>query len=487
MGSPTGPDAPLSGFVDALEQVQVLRDPNSRMMCLGLLEESLGFTLQVENFSTTRMHLFSIVLACRRHRSGLRTLLTVLDGMERESPAVSRAFQVLSSMEAADRPRHAEGVRAVDGEFVADLLSDRDRMRLKYYHVTCTHVAALYRAAVASPAAEPSGEPKDLADALDHLVRLNARSDGVPPVVVFVEHLARHLDGPSAEQFREWNDQQARKLGVVDQLRSLRHQDVEANSHDQHVEACLVLRIERRGFDRNVFVLTDWRQIDPAGWYPRRGDDFIGTLAEIEAQVADLVEEAEAHWARHAALIRVEFLLQRTPEPARRPVEAGGSHDLPQPLGLRYQVVLRSLERARTHHWHRGWKQRWAKLRSNRDLPVNGTPMTHWCSARPRDLSALERLRVQREELVSLVLSARPARAEHERRRGRRRPAQWPASDDLASRRRLAPPVRSGGPPPAQGVGRTAGAGRAAGTTAGSDPLRRAHRRSRVPPVGRPR
>lgn len=393
MRLPTGPDTSLWVLVDALEQVQVMRDPNSRTLCLDLLAVRLGFTLQAQSHAVTRTHLLSIVLACNQHRSGLHMLIEVLDKMEPRSTAVRRASQVLDSMRAAD------------------LLADRDRERLLdvFSRATCTHVAELCRAAAGPVAAEPAEEPRKLADALVYLERLNARSDGVPPVVVFVEHLARHLDGPSVDQLREWNDHQARKLDVVDQLRSLRHQDVEANSHDRYVEACLVLRIERRGFDRNIFVLTDWRQIDPTGWYPQRGDDFIGTLAEIEAQVADLVEEAEAHWARHAASIRVEFLLPH--ELLNLPVDQWkleASTDLPQPLGLRYQVVLRSLERARTHRWHREWRQRWAKLRSSRDYSVNGAPMTHWCSSRTRDLGALERLLVLREELVSLVLSAPP-------------------------------------------------------------------------------
>ncbi|HWO62233.1 MAG TPA: hypothetical protein VNO31_19615 [Umezawaea sp.] len=393
MRLPIGPDASLWILVDALEQVHVLRDPYSRTLCLDVLAVRLGFSLQAPVHLTTRSHLFSIVLACDQHRSGLDTLIEVLEKMEPGSAAVRRAAQVLESMRAAD------------------LLADRDRERLVelFSRTTCTRVAELCRAAAGPAAAEPPEEPQELTAALAYLERLNARSDGVPPVVVFVELLAGALDEPLSDQYREWNDQQARKLGVVDQLMSMRHQAVEPRQHDRRVEACLVLRIERHGFDRNVFVLTDWRQAHPTGWYPQRGDDFVGTLAEIEAQVADLVEEAEAQWARHAASIRVEFLLPH--ELLNLPVDQWkleASTDLPQPLGLRYQVVLRSLERARTHRWHREWRHRWAKLRSSQDHTVNGTPMTHWCSAKTRDLSELEALLVLREELVSLVLSAPP-------------------------------------------------------------------------------
>ncbi|WNV88742.1 effector-associated domain 2-containing protein [Umezawaea sp. Da 62-37] len=397
MRLPTGPDTSQKILVDALEQVQVLRDPNGRMLCLDLLADRLGFSLQAQVLPTTRQHLFSIVLACRRHRSGLAALLDVLDQMEPGSEAVRRAYHVLDGMRAAD------------------LLADRERERLLdvFSHVTCSHVAALCRTAAGLAAPEPSEEPRDLVDALVYLEQLNARSDGIPPVVVFVEHLARHLDGPSSDQLKEWNDQQARKLGVIDQLRSVRHQAVDVVLHHEHVEACLVLRIERYGIERNVYVLTDWRQIDPTGWYPQRGEDFTGTLAEIEAQVAELVEEAEVYWARHAALIRIEFLLPH--ELLNLPVDQWkleASTDLPQPLGLRYQVVLRSLERARTHRWHRNWRHRWAKLHSDQGQSSNGRPMTHWCSSRTRDLRGLEALLIVRDELVSLVLSAPPPAAQ---------------------------------------------------------------------------
>jgi hypothetical protein len=390
-----GPDGSLMLVVNALERVQVLRDPHSRRLCLDLLAEQLGFSLPVEFFPATRQHLFSIVLACRSHRAALPAFLMVLEQLEPGSSAVDGVRKVLDDMS------------------VAELLPARDRERLLdiFSQVSCSHIAELCRAAAGPVVAEPPENDGSLTEVLAYLEDLNARADGLPPLLVFVEYLARHIVGMSSDSLHEWNDKQARKMNLLNQLRAVRYHNVDlvAAHGERETVAYLVLRIERHGLHREIYVLANWRQIDPNGWYPQRGVNFTGTLAEVEAKVADLVEEAEVHWARYAASIRVEFLLPH--DLLNVPVDQWkleASSDLPQPLGLRYQVVVRSLERARTRRWHREWRLRWARLLAAQNGDSSRTT-TFWCgSLKTGDLKELEASLAVRQELVSLVLSTPP-------------------------------------------------------------------------------
>nr|WP_225954006.1 FxSxx-COOH system tetratricopeptide repeat protein [Kibdelosporangium phytohabitans] len=93
--------------VETLEQVQILRDPVGRGLCLDLVGQYLGLPLQVRHFPSTRQHIYSILLACDQHPGALPTFLRVLSELEPRSRAVSWARQMLSG----DVPRQRGAVR----------------------------------------------------------------------------------------------------------------------------------------------------------------------------------------------------------------------------------------------------------------------------------------------------------------------------------------------------------------------------------------
>ncbi len=171
-----------------------------------------------------------------------------------------------------------------------------------------------------------------------------------------------------------------------------------------------MIRIEPDLLEPDLFTVAHWRQNDPEEWCPRRSESFTGDLDAVRAHVAVLVAEAETGWARKARDIRVEFLLpysllnlpvdQWDLEPDSR---------LPRPLGLHYQVVVRSLDRARSSRWHREWRQRWDMLKRAQSYEQ------HWLwseGARPRQLTQLDAKLAVRKDVVSLVLRSVPNGAE---------------------------------------------------------------------------
>ncbi|MET0133201.1 MAG: hypothetical protein ABW215_06365 [Kibdelosporangium sp.] len=379
--------------VEALEQVQVLRDPASRGLCLDLLTHRLGFSLQVKDFPSTRQHLFSILLACRQYPEALPAFLRVLDELEPGSLAVRHAHRLLTDMATADLVSGHERRRLVD-------LVSRSGF---------PHFAELSRAAAGPAAAElPIGD-QELEEALVYLEELNARSDGIPPLLVFVEYLAHQVGGALADQLREWSDLQAGRMGVTEQMAGLRAEAMTAMATGEtgKTVAHLVIRLERDTLDRERFLMEHWRQADPKGWYPRRGSSFAGALPEIERAVAELVEEAEGTWARNAVAVRVEFMLPL--ELLNLPVDqwlVDTDSAIPRPLGLLYQVTLRSLERARTRKWHREWRRRWSRMWNGSGAEC----LSHWCSmTQPRNLRRLEGELAGEQAIVSLVFRSAPA------------------------------------------------------------------------------
>lgn len=396
MTSWRGTDYPgsLSFLVDRLEEIPSLRDPASRRLCLDLLVEHLGVSLVVEDFSTTRTHLIAIVQACRRqHPRALRALIDVVEQMEPGSIPVRRARAAIDDMAALGliaEPDRVELLALLSG-LPRDLLAEFVRL-------------------VAGRTIELSSSEQYHADAVATLERMNARPDGVPPLLVFVEHLAVYLDDYRADRLRQWNDRQAEKVGLTERLQAVQLERASQPELEQDPVAYLVVRIEPDLLDPEQFVVAHWRHNDPSGWRPQRGKQFTGDLDEVRAHTADLVATAESGWAKDASNIVVEFLLPYSL--LNLPVdqwnlEVGSM--LPRPLGLHYQVIVRSLDRARSPRWHREWRRRWELLKKAQ------TELTsfedHWLwsdGAKPKQLTALDARLAARRDVVSLVLRSVP-------------------------------------------------------------------------------
>ncbi|MFJ7213251.1 hypothetical protein [Amycolatopsis sp. NPDC098790] len=396
MTSWNGSDYPSSlGFlIDCLEQIPSLRDPGSRRLCLELLADHLGMPLVVEDLPTTRASLIGIVQACRRqHPRALAAFVDAVEQMEPGSIPVQRARSAVEDMATLDL------VTEYDRQELLTLLGENPSSRL----------AELVRAA-AGPAAELTSADHRPADALATLERMNAQPDGIPPLLLFVEYLAAAADDQRAEGLRSWNDRQAARLEVTEQVQAVRLAQATEPAAPEEVVAYLVIRIEPDLLDTGMLVVVHWRHNDPTGWRPRRSEPFTGDLGDIRAHVADLVAEAETGWAKDATAIRIEFLLPYSL--LNLPVdqwdlEAGSP--LPRPLGLHYQVVVRSLDRARSPRWHREWRRRWDLLK--KVPPGLTTPEEHWLwsdGARRRHLTALDAKLAEQKKVVSLVLRSAP-------------------------------------------------------------------------------
>lgn len=384
----------LGFLVDCLGQIPSLRDPASRRLCLELLADDLGVALVVEDLPTARAHLIGIVHACRhQHPRGLTALMNVVEQIEPGSLPVQRARAIVDDMTALSL------VRDPDRRELLAILNGSPGKRL----------VELMRLA-AGPAAEHVPGAYHPAEILTALERMNARPDGIPPLLVFVELLAACFGDQRAEQLRRWNNRQAERMDLTEKLRVIRREEAPEPVTTKEIVAYLVIRLEPDLLEPDLLAVTHWQQYHPTEWRPQRGESFSGKLGTVHSHVARLVAEAETGWAKDAETIRVEFLL---PYPLLNlPVDQWDMESesaLPRPLGLHYQVSVRSLDRARSPRWHREWRRRWELLKQVSTGKAPTGPHWLWSiGTKPRQLTVLDAKLAARKEVVSLVLRTTP-------------------------------------------------------------------------------
>jgi hypothetical protein len=247
----------------------------------------------------------------------------------------------------------------------------------------------------------PAGRRADAWDVLTYLAAANAGADGVPPVLLFVELLASQVDRGMSANLTAWVDDQARRLRLEPALRS-RRADLMAVSADARLHLMIV--VQHDAIDADMFVLSSWRQDDPNEWPPDRGETQLGTVDELEHRVDDIVVAAERAWSGHGGTAALEFVLPRAllHLPVHRWHKEHASGD-PRPLCLDYPIVVRSLERMRSAHWHRVWHDRWRTLMA--DPSVDRVHFSRLTDAMERNrIDAL----LSDPQWVSMVLAEAP-------------------------------------------------------------------------------
>lgn len=261
----------------------------------------------------------------------------------------------------------------------------------------------LHRAA--GPGVRPPQPDPNAWQILEYLADVNAGPDGFPPALAFVELLARQVgDRAVRTKLEEWSSAQTRRLQLDAELAEFRAAHAEPVAVDTRLHLMIV--VQHDGIDPDLFVLSHWRQDDPEEWPPARGCSRTVRMGEIERQVDELVIEAERAWRGHAGSVALEVVLPRAL--LNLPVHLWHKeHDsgMPRPLCLDYPVVVRSLERMMSDHWHRVWKKRWQMLRED---PENAE--VHYARSAGLDSPhAIEAVLEGQQRCAAIVLTAAPS------------------------------------------------------------------------------
>ena len=262
-----------------------------------------------------------------------------------------------------ETPEYERVRQLVEEPRVLDLLpaTELQRLREGLDKVTVALLPTLVHRA-AGPGVPPAPRGASAWEAFSYLMGFNAGADGFPPALMFVELVARQVGGEVGTNLTAWNNDQARRLRLELELWARRAEAVPRVPTDSRLH--LVIVVQPDGIDpNNRYLLSHWRQDDPAEWPPARGDTRMVAFDELERSVDDLVVSAERAWSGHSGAVALEFVLPRAllNLPVHRWHKEHDSGD-PRLLCLDYPIVVRSLERMRSPHWHRVWHQRWQIL-----------------------------------------------------------------------------------------------------------------------------
>jgi hypothetical protein len=210
-----------------------------------------------------------------------------------------------------------------------------------------------------------------------HLLEWNAQEDGLPPVVVLLDHaarLARTVEHRLA--LTAWVDDWAGREGLTAQL-ARRRESRAAVVWSPDIPRTLVVAVEPARDGSTDVVVRTWTNATPGRWDPRPGEPDTIPLDDLGRAVDQALRRGTQLW-----------LVPREPDSSglREPpayIEFVLPYDLlnhdvagltfaigdgePTPLGLRYGVHLRSLERMRTDNAvvRQQWQRRWAALKQH--------------------------------------------------------------------------------------------------------------------------
>lgn len=192
--------------------------------------------------------------------------------------------------------------------------------------------------------------------------------------MVLVEVIAIDQEAILGERLRDWSDRWAAEAGAdaVGALQERRRAIAALPRTDPEVPRSLVVMVEPADDGSADIYVRHWVNAAPGYWEPVAGVVERATLDTLAVAVERAIHRGEARWAdvpdtENEPPVQVEFVLpfQLLNHDMARLELGTRSHDA-LPIGLRYHIHLRSLERMRTRDpgQLRRWRARWKRLKT---------------------------------------------------------------------------------------------------------------------------
>lgn len=374
-----------------------IKDPESRKTVLDQLPTYI--THSYKRSSIDRDDVFNITLACLNYPNGLSALVEVIHGMEDNSiPFLALQKFVQKKLVTPQRLKTEQ---------------TQDLVNLISGNIPSDQIRKLYRACHPQDGEIPVVENEEarLAWMLDELADFPVQQDGTVPLLKFVKQLVTHVsDAQRRNQVQEWGRKAALRLGVDPSVMDIAKVDAAPRVGTQHAPLFLLVKIEPDESDRKMFIVQAWcRLSDPNSVRPLETGDrpyLEGQLPEVLTalliQIADDI--ADAADDLHIEIFLPHTLLHLSIEEW----DLNFGDGMPLPVGVKYPVIARSLERTRLKLLWGAWRRRWQNLPKHAARFEEAS--IHWiCDEKDTNERKLYG-RLSQEESLCLVLTMTPLR-----------------------------------------------------------------------------
>ncbi|MFF9211812.1 MULTISPECIES: hypothetical protein [unclassified Streptomyces] len=390
----------LLRLTDALCELSCMEDAQGRVQFAAVLGEQLQRQVDVRGIRL-REDVITLVRAALNAAGGERVLVGVVRVFE-GGPAGDELDRLLAPAAPAPEPDLLPGPLTGDDEYSAravlakgNLAADRLRDDL------VQELNGLFL---------PLGLTPDRL--FTYVLEANAQPDGLPPAVLLLDRAAALAATPAHRTaLSGWVDDWARRAGLTEQVERRRGARAEA-VWDPDIPRCLIVAVEPARDGTGEILVRPWLNTAPGHWDPRPGEPVTTTLDGLGPAVEDALRQGARLWSaapeahpggRRVPPPYVEFVLPYdllTHDVAALPHRIGDGR--PLPLGTRYGVHLRSLERMRSYDGtvHEQWRRRW------RTLCRDGVGVQHWSEPDAERLDAWQARLAGETSRTAVVLDA---------------------------------------------------------------------------------
>jgi hypothetical protein len=351
---------------ERLWAVPGMSERSSRDLYLRLLEQRSPTGLSSPRHAEDRLDLWELMQALVARPGSLRDLVAVVRTVQPQSrdvealeEFVERTFPDLL-LEHAERVRLEELLRGVAPSWVATAMSS----------------------ATADMALPPAAGQRSVAEAVRVLEEFGrVRGGPPPPLLVFVDDLAHAIGGNTGAGLHRWIDDVAVRLDIsrVDVHRLCQ---AAGRRRAELAALWLMVHLEPDRADPDRYFMSALLMCHDRTERVLHRDDVARTLPELSRELDDVLAAVPEGLDEQPWDPMIEFVLPR--RLLGEPVDEWefGRSGFALPLGLRYPVVVRSLDRMRNPGHHADW---WRKSRRLTEAGHRVNPDALHCFEPPRD------------------------------------------------------------------------------------------------------
>jgi hypothetical protein len=304
----------------------------------------------------------------------------------------------------------------------APFLSQHDERRIRELLQQCDieNLATIYHLATGGATRLYPPGLADIWDVFYYLLDSNSRPGHLAPHLHLVALVIRdlvHRQPPTASrlvvELRRWMYQQCDELrdsgdsAAAAKLDLLLRQPPPYQTRSDHPIGLIIqiVPLPAPNDDRNLHLVSHWRQVDHVRWHPVRGEDRQLPMEDVPRHVLELIEQAEDGWGYGVkGPLVLEFILPAeliNLDIDQWPQQREGSI-APENLGSDYEIVVRCDATLRPKRKHKPWHLRWEAF-------MLGHGEAHLVPLKqPVDLNDLRDKLKHAPHLVTCVLSTPP-------------------------------------------------------------------------------